>query len=186
MNIIIFDTETTGLLLPEPADIKKQPYIIEFYGCKINENFDFLEEFETLIKPPIPISQEITKITKIEDKHVAGKPVFPLIFKDLAKFFTGVDILVAHNLAFDLGMLNNELRRLDKVNRFPWPRHQICTVEKSNHIKGYRLNLTRLHNLAFGKGFANAHRAKDDVFALVRCFHWLCENNHINLKDYEK
>ncbi len=186
MNIVVFDTETTGLLKPESADISKQPYITEFYGVKINEEFQIQEELESFIRPPISIPEEVIKISGITDEMVKEAPIFPMFYAKLAKFFTGVDILVAHNLPFDLGMLTAELRRLNKVNKFPWPRHQICTVEKSMHLRGHRLSLAKLHQHLLNKGFADAHRAKQDVFALVRCFHALTENNHINLKEYEK
>jgi hypothetical protein len=49
-----------------------------------------------------------------------------------------------------------------------WPR-RICTVEQTQHIKGFRLNLSGLHEFLFGEKFSGAHRAKVDVAALVRC-----------------
>ena len=185
MNIIIFDTETTGLLQPELTTLNKQPYITEIYACKINEEFKMLGEIESYLKPPIPIPQEVIKISGITDEHVEGAPIFPFFYKDLAKFFTGVDVLVAHNLSFDVGILTNELKRIDKVTKFPWPRHQICTVERTMHLKGHRMKLAQLHEYLLGKTFKDAHRAKQDVHALVRCFHKLTEDNHINLTDYK-
>ena len=182
----MFDTETTGLLKPESASLDKQPYITEFYGVKLSEEFQIQDELESFVRPPISIPEEVVKISGITDDDVKDAPIFPIFYQRLAKFFTGVDCLVAHNLPFDLGMLNNELRRIDKVNKFPWPRHHICTVEKSMHLRGHRLSLSKLHMATVGTGFKDAHRAKNDVFALVRCFHWLTENNHINLKEYEK
>ena len=186
MNIILFDTETTGLLKPEPASLNQQPYITEFYGCKVNEEFQLLEELESFVKPPIPIPEEVIRISKITDEMVKNAPIFPEFYAELARFFTGVDLVVAHNLPFDLGILNNELRRINKTLKFPWPRHHACTVEKSMHLRGHRLKLAQLHEIALGKSFKDAHRAKQDVHALVRCFHWLTENNHIDLKAYEK
>ena len=186
MQIVVFDTETTGLLKPESANLELQPYITEIYCVKIDESFQIIEEIDTFVKPPIPIPPEVVKINNINDEMVKDAPVFPLLYSRLAKFFTGVDVVVAHNLPFDIGILLNELRRIDKVTKFPWPRHQICTVEKTMHLKGHRLKLAQLHQIALGKGFKDAHRAKQDVFALVRCFHWLTENNHIDLKEYEK
>ncbi len=185
MKIALFDTETTGLLKPEITDLNKQPYITEFYACKIDEEFNLLDDIETYVKPPISIPEEVIRISKITDEMVKDAPIFPHIYSTLARFFTGVDIIVAHNLPFDIGMLHNELRRIDKVTQFPWPRYQICTVEKTMHLRGHRLNLAKLHQLALGKPFKDAHRAKQDVHALVRCFHWLTENNHIDLNGYK-
>ena len=186
MKIVLFDTETTGLVRPGPADLKLQPYITEFYACKIDEEFTMLGEVDTLIRPPIKIPDEVIKISGITDEMVKESPVFPMVFSQLASFFTGVDILVAHNLPFDRDVLKNELLRIDKLLKFPWPRHHLCTVEKTYHLRGHRLKLSQLHELATGQGHSGAHRAKNDVFALVRCLHWLTEKGHINLKDYDK
>ena len=187
MQIAIFDTETTGLLLSEPADIKLQPYIIEFSGVVINEDFTLLRELETFIRPPFKtLPEEITKITGIKSEQLENEPPFLAVYPLLAYFFTGIDILVAHNLPFDKGMLANELTRIEKLTQFPWPRHNICTVEKTFHINGYRLNLQRLHAEMTGSGFKDAHRAKNDVYALVRSFHGMVEKGIVNLEDYER
>ena len=179
--IILFDTETTGLPKPSAAPLDKQPYIIEYYGVKIDNDFQILDEFETYIKPPIDISEEITKITGINDNDLVDAKEFKDVYDGLCEFHLGVDTLVAHNITFDTTMLSLELRRLDKLINFPWPKNHICTVEKSLHLKGFRLNLTRLHQELLNKGFEDAHRAKNDVFALVRCFHALVERGDIKL-----
>ena len=40
MSMIFFDTETTGLLVPEINDISAQPYIVEMYAVKTDDDFD--------------------------------------------------------------------------------------------------------------------------------------------------
>lgn len=186
MKIFIYDTETTGLLKPNAISVKEQPYIIELYGCVIDEEFNLLEEIDTFLKPPIPLPDIITKITGLEDKDLEDAITFADFYPDLAKIITGCDAIVAHNLQFDLGMIANELIRLDKLVQFPWPRHHICTVQSSMPVRGHRLKLSQLHEIATGKGFEGAHRAKADVHALVRCFHWLSEKGYIDLKALEK
>ncbi len=186
MKIAFFDTETTGLLKSSASKLENQPYIIELYCCVLDTDneWNVINEFNHLILPPIPIPEKITSITGINDEMLVGKPSFTAIFQELAALITGTDMLVAHNLPFDKGMLCNELKRIDKDYSFPWPRHQVCTIEKSKDIKGYRLNLTKLHYLATGKGF-KAHRASDDVKAMVRSFFWLVKEKHIKLEDYK-
>lgn len=185
MKLHIFDTETTGLLKPNAVSVKEQPHIIEYYGCVIDEDFNMISEFETFIKPPVPISDEITRITKITNDMVANAPVFADVYDDLCDSYLGCNALVAHNASFDVSMLANELIRLDKLIHFPWPKNHICTVEKSYNIRGHRLSLEKLHIMAEGHGITGAHRAKTDVHALVRCFHWLTEEGHIDLSSYE-
>lgn len=175
---ILFDTETSGLLKSSVNNINEQPYIIEFYGVVIDEDFNPIREFETFIKPPIQVSQEITKITGITQEMVQDAPNFREVYEEIGSLFKGVDEMIAHNLPFDRSMLANELIRINKLINFPWPMKHTCTVEQSMGIEQRRLTLTRLHEYATGKPLANAHRAKDDVFGLVRCYHWLMEQKN--------
>lgn len=182
ITTIVFDTETTGLLKPEIVDLDQQPYIIEIFCTKFQQKGDEIDKptfFETLILPPIKLEPIITKITSITDEMLADRPNFEYVYPELAKFFTGVDRVVAHNLAFDRGMLVNELKRLEREFQFPWPRQQVCTVEYSKYIQNRRLSLSKLHMHAFGETFSDAHRAKSDVLALVRCYHWLVQQGRI-------
>lgn len=175
---ILFDTETSGLLKTSANDINEQPYIIEIYCAKIDEEYNLVDEFESFVKPPIQIDKEITKITGITPEMLEDAPNFRAIYKDLALFFEGTHEMIAHNLPFDRSMVANELIRINKLINFPWPIKHTCTVEKSMGIEQRRLNLTTLHEYATGKPLANAHRAKDDVFGLVRAYHWLMEGRN--------
>jgi len=181
MNIIITDTETTGLTKPIPTDAQFQPFLTEIYACKLNEKFEFIEEFETLIKPPIPISAEITKITGISDATLIGAPSFADIYDGLYDFFCGTDIVVGQNISFDINVIHYELLRHDWDKKFCYPKRQICTIETSFHYQNKRLNLAKLHEFLFDKGFEDAHRAKSDVMATVRCFIELVKRGDIVL-----
>ena len=175
MITILFDTETTGLLNPSANALDVQPEIIEIYVIKLDNEFNIIGEFESFLKPKYPISEKITEITGITNEMVADAPKFASIYFDLAKMFVGVDRMVGHNLAFDRSMVANELLRIDKLLYFPWPMDHYCTVQKSMGIEQRRLTLDKLHRIATGKGMQKQHRAKDDVYALVRCYHYLIE-----------
>lgn len=175
---LLFDTETTGLLKTDVNELEEQPYIIEFYACKIDDDFNLIDEYETFIKPPVPVTDNITKITGITQKDVDNAPTFIEVYPDIAEFFVGVNEMIAHNLSFDKNMIANELLRINKLINFPWPIKHTCTVEQSMGVEQRRLTLTRLHEYATGKPLQNAHRAKDDVFGLVRCYHWLMEQKN--------
>ena len=170
----IFDTETTGLCVPRVNDLDKQPYISEIYVMKViqksNKTIEKIDELDLLLKPPIKLSAEITKITGITNKMVEKAPSFRKKFLDIAEFFTGVDRMVAHNLAFDRNLLLYELARIDKQLNFPWPIQHVCTVEKSMSIEQRRMSLKNLHKHLTGSDFADAHRAKNDVEALARVY----------------
>lgn len=176
--IIIFDTETTGLIKPDANSLDAQPYITEIFCAKFNDDMETPivgdSFYHSLVKPPIPLSAEISRITSITNEMVADAPSFAEIYQSLAKFFRGTREMVAHNLAFDRSMLANELLRIDKVLNFPWAYQHTCTVEKSMYLEGRRLNLTKLHEYATGQAeIPNAHRAGGDVAALVKCYQWL-------------
>lgn len=181
---LLFDNETTGLLKPDAQSVNEQPYIIEFHGTVLLHDFEkdtitIDKEFGTLIRPPVPISAKITEITGITNDDVEDAPSFAEVYMDIANLFHGCHRMVAHNLDFDRKMVANELLRIDKLLALPWPIEHVCTVEASLSIEGYRLNLDKLHRKATGDGFSGAHRAKEDVYAVIRCYHWLCEQGLI-------
>lgn len=169
IRTLIFDTETTGLLQPKIAPLIDQPSIIEFAGVVIDENLQIVEEVEFLCDPGFKISAEITKITGIKQEQLVGQKPFSEYADQIISLFSGCDEVVAHNLKFDYGMIDNELKRLGKDEELKWPK-KICTVEKSYIIKGRRMKLTELHEHLFGIPFDGAHRAMVDVKALARCF----------------
>ncbi len=181
--MIIFDTETTGLVKAIASDIKHQPRIIEFAAIKLcDETLAELDRVHFLSSPSRPIPTEIVKITKITDKMVEGEKTFAQRIEELKKFFEGETNLIAHNLSFDKSMLDIEMKR-NQVEDFPMPKNLICTIEQSFHLKGVRLNQGRLYEIATGgMKFEGAHRAINDVEALTKCVVWMIENNYIDIK----
>lgn len=171
MTIIIFDVETTGLPNAEGAPLDSQPRIIEFAGIKLDDELNELERMEFICNPMCQLSDIITKITGLRQTDVEDKLPFSNYYEQLCKFFLGCSKLVAHNATFDVSMLRFELLRMGKLCAFPWPYNHICTIEKTMHYHGYRLNLGKLHKKLINEEHVNgAHRAMPDVEALVRCF----------------
>jgi len=168
-DIIICDVETTGLSGPTATNIDRQPYITEFYGVRLTKDFEFVSEVDTMLKPPVPISEEITKITGITQADVDDAPTFMEKYDEIYDLFEGCRNVCGHNIMFDLGMLKFELFRLDLEYAFNWPRNRICTVEKSKHYFNKRLRLQKLHEHLFGFEFVGSHRARADVEATAKC-----------------
>lgn len=169
---ILFDTETTGLVLPQENELSKQPYITEIYCLKVKKTstgWKKMGDFNRLLKPPVPLSAEITKITGITNEMLEWQPTFSDIYYDLAEFFVGTECLVAHNLAFDKNLLLFELARIESQFKFPWPYSHVCTVEKSMSIQQRRMSLSNLYKELIGGTF-EAHRAKNDVNAMFECY----------------
>lgn len=180
MKVVFFDTETTGLLKTDASHVSEQPYIIEFYGVVYdNDTWEKLNDFESFVRPPIPISDEITKITGINDGDVHNSPTFLEIYDNVCDLFLGVRRMVGHNLPFDTNMLGNELIRIDALTKFPWPIEHVCTVERSMSVEGYRLTLEKAYAKATNGGTFEGHRARNDVEAMIEVYKWLVKLNLI-------
>ena len=173
----IFDTETTGLVGNSALDLKHQPFMIEFYGCIVNTEGEIIDELEFLCNPGIKLDPVITRITGLTDDDLKGQPTFAEKASELISFIESADGIVAHNLSFDYDIISFDLKRCSR--ELKWPLARICTVEETEWIKGYRLNLKSLHEHLFSEDFEDAHRAKHDVMALVRCFNELRERGDL-------
>lgn len=181
MNIIVFDTETTGLLAPLAAGQEHQPYLVEFYGIRMTDKFEFREQLTFKCKPPIDMPAEAQKVHGISDANLKDAPPFVKVLPELTHFFLGASVAVGHNIMFDKMVLYWELYRLGKVTNFPWPPKDICTVEVSQQMNGFRMNLQDFHTHLFGHSFTGAHTANIDCEMTRRCFVELCKREMIVL-----
>ena len=166
--MILLDTETTGLIQNGVIPLSQQPYIFEFAAIALDDLT--LEEHDGLhfvCKPPIPLPEKSKQISGVTDDHVKDAKPFSAFFKQLVSFFLGEETMVAHNCAFDSGMLRLELERLGKQYQFPWPPRQLCTLELTRHIRHKFLKQTELYEIMLGTAPAQTHRALDDVRQLA-------------------
>lgn len=175
MKAIVFDTETTGLVINRTLKLDNQPSIIEFYGCLADLDTGEIEtEIDCLINPPKPLSdtpdkkggKTITQITGITNEMLEGMPGFLEVAPEIFKLLEEAPLIIAHNLSFDKDVVEIEAERLSR--KIKWPRG-VCTVEATIGMKGHRLSLSALHFELFKESFEGAHRAKQDVAALLRC-----------------
>lgn len=151
-----FDTETTGLLLPQAAPLNSQPYIVEL--CIIQDDGSI---FHSLVKPPIPIPAEVTRIHGVDDAKVIGAPTFAELAPFVASLLTGT--VRAYNASFDANVLRYEFMRLGKVMpsiRWVDPMH---TAQMDT---GKRWKQADLYAALTGQKMVNAHSALADTQAL--------------------
>ena len=111
MRQIFLDTETTGLS-PESGD-----RIIEI-GCleMVNRRLTG-REFHRYLNPQRRNHKDAVKVHGLSDEFLADKPLFESVAEELLEFVTGAEIII-HNAGFDVGFLNEELRRLERP-KFP-------------------------------------------------------------------
>jgi DNA polymerase-3 subunit alpha len=171
MKVVIFDTETTGLIKNRSLPLEKLPEIIEFYGCVVDTETGKIEkEFECLLKPKHivnsslpPIIEEITGLNYKDD--LAGSPLFAQHKGEILELLSSGEMVIAHNASYDQEMVDIELKRLGET--FDWPMVR-CTIQQTKHFTGKWMNLASLYEYLFEEKFENAHRAKNDVKALTR------------------
>lgn len=166
--------------------LPEQPSIIEFYGCLVDlETGAFVcDPLNLLIKPPRPLSdipplgekRTVTQITGITNAMLEGAPPFRDCAEQIKSFILQAQLIAAHNLSYDMEMIDIEYERLNQ--KLAWPRG-ICTVEQTVHLKGVRLSLSALHEYLFSEKFIDAHRAEADTKALVRCLRELYRRGDI-------
>lgn len=107
MRQIFLDTETTGLS-PESGD-----RIIEI-GCVEMVNRRYTERnLHFYLNPERPNHEDAVKVHGLTDEFLADKPLFAAVVDELLEYVAGAEIII-HNAAFDVGFLNEELKRLGR------------------------------------------------------------------------
>nr|WP_318037294.1 exonuclease domain-containing protein [uncultured Faecalibacillus sp.] len=104
-NYCVLDLETTGLS-------PNYDSIIEIGIIKVKEN-KIVDMYNSLINPGFLINEYITSITGITNEMLKGKPKIIDLKKEVLNFI-GNDVLVGHNISFDVSFLqkgfNEELK----------------------------------------------------------------------------
>ncbi len=156
-KLLFFDTETTGNQENDRL-------------CQIAYKFEE-ESASELFKPPIPIGIEAMSIHHITNKMIFDKPMFEgsTTYSYLNEKAKDEELIfVAHNSAFDLGMLKRE---------GIVPLKSICTlkvvraIDNENKITSYKLQYLRY--LLDIEIEATAHDAMGDVLVLEKVYTYL-------------
>ena len=165
-RLVLFDTETTGLLFSRDEIIEFAAVVVEL----VDGTPQVVQEYDELISlsPGGFVPPKIEQLTGIstQDIRERGLPK-TRVARDIAEMIRGNTLLLAYNAHFDLSFLFYFLLRdgdpailkgKDKLDlltvykdRRPYP-HKLC-----NAIEAYGLT---------GK-VCNSHRAVDDVLATV-------------------
>lgn len=165
LDFVVLDVETTGL------DPRAGDDVIEIAAQKIHGR-DVVGEFVALVKTDKPIPPEATKVHGITqaDLEREGKDVAAVV-PELVTFI-GDAVIVGHNIQFDLGFINEHLKRLGQpavTNKY------LDTIEIAK--KYLILASYRLSNVAayLKVPQPSAHRALVDVITTRDVFYKLIE-----------
>jgi len=111
MRQIFLDTETTGLS-PETGDRIIEIGCVEMLNRRLSgRNLHFY------LNPQRRSHEDAVKIHGLTDEFLADKPPFASVADELLAFVDGAEVII-HNAGFDVGFLNEELRRLERP-KFP-------------------------------------------------------------------
>ena len=108
MNEIFLDTETTGLSFQEGHRI------VEIACIETKDLIPTNKIFHKLINPERDVPEEAFKIHGFSKEFLSSKKTFNQIADEFLNFIKGKKIII-HNANFDLGFLNNELRKIKKL-----------------------------------------------------------------------
>lgn len=111
MRQVFLDTETTGLS-PESGDRIIEIGCVEMVNRRLTgRNLHFY------INPERKSHEDAVKVHGLTDEFLADKPLFAAVADEIMSYVDGAEIII-HNAGFDVGFLNEELRRLGRP-KFP-------------------------------------------------------------------
>jgi len=184
MLALIFDTETTGLPTSAPLDHESQPDVVQIAGILADKTTVY-GQFNFIVKTDKQIPDKVAAIHGISNEMVQkyGVPR-KVVLNVLNSFLKKADIVVAHNVDFDLKLTRIMFAKqiAEEFNasgiaipmvEFPTP---YCTMKSSTDICkipdprfGGKLKWPKLIEafkiLVDPQGFDGAHNAMVDVMA---------------------
>lgn len=186
---LFFDTETTGL--PDykmPAEWEGQPRICQLGAIVTDRDGRVKAEANLLIKPDgwtIPPAASAIHGISQSDAERYGLTIRGAL-SIFGRLMGMAEVLVAHNLKFDLFLLEIEAARTDLTRvAFDFPKGCYCTMTHASHVlqlpptkrmqdcgfsKFKSPNLQEAHRHFFGRDFEGAHDAMADVRACREVF----------------
>lgn len=188
MNILIFDTETTGLPnWKEPSDDPSQPYVVEVAADLVNvETGQTFAALDFLINNGVPIPEDVIAIHGITNEMVEAEGILPAdAFSQFLAFVSQADLIVGHQVGFDVRMMRIMGARVTG-EKWECPIPTFCTMKESHAFvktlpappAGWKWppSLTDTVKHLLGEDFAEAHRARPDADASRRIYFHLRSN----------
>lgn len=111
MRQIFLDTETTGLN-PEAGDRVIEIGCVEMVKRRLTGN-----NLHLYLNPQRASHEDALRVHGLTEAFLADKPLFSQVVDQFLDYVRGAEIII-HNASFDIGFLNEELRRLDRP-KFP-------------------------------------------------------------------
>jgi DNA polymerase III epsilon subunit-like protein len=178
--IMILDTETSDF----NGDIIQLAYMIVDVDFESNNKNKIIKIVNKIVKDRIP-STSSTKIHNITIDKIRTEGIdFFDIIKEFIEDLSKVNIILGHNISFDLRIILNNLRKFSiqvvkednlAINNIFEHLEIICTRKLSGGK-----SLENLHMELFGYSVLGAHDALNDVKATFNCYLKLLEKEKLN------
>jgi DNA polymerase-3 subunit epsilon len=133
-RIVALDTETTGT--------SNEDKIVEIACIEVIDGV-IGKSWQTLINPKREISAGALRVHGLTNEFLDGQPTFDEVVDDL-NLFINESMILAHNISFDMRMLNNEYIALGME---PLRNQTLCTLaaaRKALRGEGIRFSLDSL------------------------------------------
>lgn len=181
-EIVIFDTETTGLKFDEDE-------IIQIGAIKLNSKFEIINKLNVLVKANKSVGDSY-HIHKISDNDLKAKGIDKKVALEKLMKFIGNSVIVGHNVSFDIKMLNSELSKAN-MSLCTSSFYDTLTISKRYIKKTVNFKLETLCNY-LNLEHISSHDALDDVIATCYLLKYLITNYIIptseertrNIKEY--
>lgn len=176
-RILVFDFETTGLKPKQDKVIEVGAILLE----KVGSSYEIIEEIDYLIQQDQPISDFISNLTGITNEMLQNEGVEEeFAFRQLDSLINQDTLLVAYNLAFDIGFLSALYKTYVSHNHLIENDILDCmAVYKDRYKFPHKLESAVAQ---FSINNQNAHRASEDAKATFKVLEYLAdENNNLSL-----
>lgn len=183
MNVLVFDTETTGLPnWNEPSDDPSQPYIVDIAASLYDGTGLETDRFDAIVKPGVPIPDELAALHGITTEIAMEQGIeMADAHAGLMALVAKADLIVGHNISFDIRLASIQAARVTGEkwdNLLP----TFCTMRRTtNMVRILKArprfsedwkwpNLSETIRHFFGEDHSNAHRARADCDAAARIY----------------
>lgn len=156
LEMVVFDTETTGL------ELRKGDKVISIGACRLLKGRLLAQEtFDQKVNPERPIPPASTRIHGLTNADVEKCPPLKVVLPRFREF-VGNGILVAHNAAFDLLAISGEAEELGLSFDMPVLDTLLLSRGLDNNLEGHGLDdLAERFGLSFPPG--TRHTALGDA-----------------------
>ncbi|MEO5335440.1 MAG: DNA polymerase III subunit epsilon [Magnetospirillum sp. WYHS-4] len=163
MREIVLDTETTGL---NPLGGHR---IVEIGCVELENHLPTGRDFHRYVNPERDVPAEAFAVHGLSAEFLSTHPTFADIAEDFLDF-VGEAPLVIHNASFDLGFINAELARLDRV-AIPLGRATDTVALARKRFPGAQANLDALcKRFGIDNGDRDLHGALKDSLLLAEVY----------------